>query len=405
MKSRFLTSIPAGVAAAAVLTAGQALHATDPNRAPLAPSERTAVLALLDAVDAVQQGRVAADESVRWESHVLKSSVMTAYVPFEMSLDTLPTALKSGALYVRAVTRPRPPQVAEQHSEVRAWIQGGAATATRLGDSVYMPQGGMPIGGPAMTSGKRNISVPGESAVKLRAIEQDTENQRAEDARKARKERDASLFPFEEYYFFDGKASRAAGPRRIARALALPRGEYELYVALLDRGHIKDAKPVVVSRTVTVPDFWNDELRLSSVILTNDVRILKAPFAEEARIEHPYAFGLAEPAIRLAREFSTGDVLSIVYQICNYGAPDADLSADYSFYRMDNGPRKYFNGTKPQPLGDDDLPTPSLLGTQAFAMQSVPLAAFPPGRYELEITVHDRLTRAIAKTVAGFSVR
>jgi hypothetical protein len=326
-------------------------------------------------------------------------------VPFELSLDALPATLKSGALYVRAVTRPRPPQVAEQHSEVRAWIQGGAATATRLGDSVYMPQGGMPIGGPAMTSGKRNIQVPGESAVKLRAIEQDAENQRAEDARKARKERDPSLFPFEEYYFFDGRALRAGGPRRVARALALPHGEYELYVALLDRGHIKDARPIVVSRAVTVPDFWNDELRLSSVILTSDVRIMKAPFAEEARIEHPYAFGLAEPAVSLAREFQTRDVLSIVYQICNYGAPDADLSADYSFYRLDDGPRKYFNGTKPQAFGDDDLPPPSLLGTQAFAMQSVPLAAFPPGRYELEITVHDRLTRATAKTVAGFAVR
>jgi hypothetical protein len=404
MKSRLLTSIPAGVAAV-VLTAGYALHAADPNRAPLAPSERTAVLAMLDAVDAVQQGRVAADEAVRWESHVLKSSMMTGYVPFELSLDTLPATLKSGALYVRAVTRARSPQVAEQHSEVRAWIQGGAVTATRLGDSVYMPQGGMPIGGPAMTSGKRNIQVPGESAVKLRAIEQDAENQRAEDARKARKERDPSLFPFEEYYFFDGRAPRAAGPRRIARALALPHGEYELYVALLDRGHIKDARPIVVSRAVAVPDFWNDELRLSSVILTNDVRIMKAPFAEEARIEHPYAFGLAEPAVSLAREFQTRDVLSIVYQICNYGAPDADLSADYSFYRMDNGPRKYFNGTKPQALGDDDLPPPSLLGTQAFAMQSVPLAAFPPGQYEVEIAVHDRLTRATAKTVAGFAVR
>jgi hypothetical protein len=98
-------------------------------------------------------------------------------------------------------------------------------------------------------------------------------------------------------------------------------------------------------------------------------------------------------------------VLSVVYQICNYGAPDADLTADYSFYRVGDGPRKYFNGTKAQTMGDEDLPPPSLLGTQAFAMQKVPLGSFPAGRYELEISVRDRLTRATAKAVAGFVVK
>jgi hypothetical protein len=404
MKSRFLTSITAGVAAAAILTAGLALHAADPNRAPLTPSERAAVVAMLDAVDAVQEGR-APTAGVPWAAHVLKSVLQTAYVPFEVSLEILPATMKTGALYVRAVTRPHPPQAVEQHSEVRDWLRNGAATPTRLGDAVYIPEGSMPLGGPAMTSSKRSVQIPQESSVRLRAIERDAESQRAEDARRTRRDRDPSLFPFEDYHFFESKPSRAAAPRRLARALALPRGEYELFIALLDRSRVKDSRPVVVQRSVTVPDFWNDELRLSGLILTSDVRILKAPLREEARVERPYAFGLAEPALSLTHEFAQREVLSAVYQICNYGAPDADLTVDYSFYRAGDGARTYFNGTQPQRLGDDDLPPPSLFGTQAFAMQSVPLAAFPPGQYELEITVHDRLTRATAKTVAGFTVR
>jgi len=38
-------------------------------------------------------------------------------------------------------------------------------------------------------------------------------------------------------------------------------------------------------------------------------------------------------------------------------------------------------------------------------MQTVPLAPFPPGRYELEITAHDRLTRATARSVVTFTVK
>ena len=34
-------------------------------------------------------------------------------------------------------------------------------------------------------------------------------------------------------------------------------------------------------------------------------------------------------------------------------------------------------------------------------MQTVPLQPFPPGRYELEVTVRDRLTRGSAKSDRG----
>jgi hypothetical protein len=42
--------------------------------------------------------------------------------------------------------------------------------------------------------------------------------------------------------------------------------------------------------------------------------------------------------------------------------------------------------------------------TQAFAMQSVPLRSFPPGRDELDVIVKVRLTRATAAGTVAFSV-
>src|SRR5207302_6446868 len=99
------------------------------------------------------------------------------------------------------------------------------------------------------------------------------------------------------------------------------------------------------------------------------------------------------------------DVLSVVYQICNYGSPDADVTAEYNFYRTANGTRTLFNHTLPQQLTDSDLPPPIAWETQGFAMQRVPLHQFPSGEYELEIVVRDRLTRSTARETTTFTLR
>ena len=93
----------------------------------------------------------------------------------------------------------------------------------------------------------------------------------------------------------------------------------------------------------------------------------------------------------------------MVYQMCNYGAPDSDLTANYTFYRVDGG-AALFNRTDPQQFRDADLPPAGAWESQAFASQTVPLQPFPPGRYELEVEVRDRLTRATAKATVAFTV-
>lgn len=160
---------------------------------------------------------------------------------------------------------------------------------------------------------------------------------------------------------------------------------------------------MILKRTITVPDFWNDRLALSSLILAKDVRPLKAPLAGPQQIEHPYPLGQTEVVPVRTPSFTTDDVLSVVFQMCNYGAPDADLTAECNFYRTD-GTRRLFNRSDPQQYADADLPPPGAWTTQAFAMQTVPLQPFPPGRYELEVSVRDRLTRSTAKETVAFTV-
>jgi hypothetical protein len=156
-------------------------------------------------------------------------------------------------------------------------------------------------------------------------------------------------------------------------------------------------------QTVTVPDFWSDQLALSSLILARDVRALKAAFAAPQQAEHPYAFGSAEVIPASGATFTTDEALTVVYQMCNYGAPDSDVSANYTFYRLDGG-RRLFNRTDTQQFSDADLPPAGAWESQAFASQTVPLQPFPAGQYELEVQVRDRLTRATAKATVVFTV-
>jgi hypothetical protein len=253
------------------------------------------------------------------------------------------------------------------------------------------------------------VQGPAEASTLLALQQREYEKQKAADDAVKRKaethQRDPYLFPFEEYYFLDVKGPRGTDVRTIERALGLPAGEYDVYVALVDRTGAKRAAPAILKRTVTVPDYWNDTLALSSLMLTTSINALGAALPAQQQVERPYAFGRAEVVPVRSATFTRADVLSVAFQICNYGAPDSDLTAEYNFYREESGARRLFNHTSPQQLTDADLPPPNPWETQAFTTQSVPLTPFPPGRYELEVTVRDRRTRGAAKQSVTFTVQ
>jgi hypothetical protein len=394
-----------GAACLAVLLGRIADAADPPARKPLGIDERNAVLNLIKAVDAAQESDVS-NEGVAWDSHVLRSGNQTGYLPFRLTLDGLERP-KSAVVYVRAVTRHDGMRSREERSTARDWLLRGNSAPRRM-ETVYVGTGEMPVGGPASSSGRQSIASANQALTVLALQQRDLERQRsAAEAAKKKSEvaqRDPVRLPFEDYYVADLTSAPSVNRPVLERALALPPGEYDVYIGLLDRNRLKTSSPVIVRRTVTVPDFWNDEIALSSLILASDVRVLGASPSAKQQAEHPYTFGRAEVIPVAAPAFSPNDALSVVYQVCNYGAPDADLQAEYNFYRVDTPTRVLFNRTPSQRFGDEDLPPPAPWESVAFLTQTVSLKTFPPGRYELEVIVRDRLTRRSVSQSVAFTV-
>jgi hypothetical protein len=393
------------VLAAAALVLVETPRAAPPSRKSLGPNEREAVLALIKAVDLAQASDAPSDPALAWDHHILKSGNYTGYVPF--TLRTAAPASRSTAMYVRAVSRHDGMRSSSERSYVRDWLLNNRDVMPRQAETVYVGVGEMPLAGLAGASSRQATAAAAAASASLALQQKDLEKQQraaAEAKRKAEtRELDPLLFPFEEYFFLDLGSARGGESRTVERALALPPGEYDVYVGLIERARIKTSSASVMHRLVTVPDFWSDQLALSSLILARDVRLLKSALAAQQQVEHPYTFGSAEVVPAPGAVFTTDEALTVVFQICNYGAPDSDLTVNYTFYRVD-GERRLFNRTDPQQLADPDLPPAGAWESQAFASQTVPLRPFPPGQYELEVQVRDRLTRGTAKAAVAFTV-
>ena len=386
------------MAGTAVVLSTLLVFAAGPQlRKPLGASERAAVLALMKAADAAQGSDASGADAIGFEHAVLKSTNGNIYVPFRVVLNGALSGVRSGALYVRAVTRKDGAPRSGEQSALRLWVENPTQkNGQSLQPMVFSP-GEMPVGGPASTSIRQATQAAAASLTTLEL------QQRAYETQKAQIETARPIFPFEDYYFFDFKNAREGDRRVVERALALPPGEYDLHVGIVDRAQ-KGAAPALRRQIVTIPDFWDDRLALSTLMLARDVRTLTAPLAPQAQVEHPFTFGHAEVIPVSATTFTADEALTVVFQMCNYGAPDADLRAEYSFFRTGDGPRRLFNRTDPQVFSDADLPPPNPWTTQAFAMQTVSLKTFPAGQYELEVTVSDRLTRASARGTVAFTV-
>ena len=195
-------------------------------------------------------------------------------------------------MYVRAVSRHDGTRSSSEHSMLRDWLIHGRDVMPRQSETVYVGLGEMPTAGLAGASSRQATAAAAMASAFLAQQHKDFEKQSRADEEAERKrearERDPLLFPFEEYFFVD-----LANAHSVERALAMPPGEYDVYVGLI---------------------------------------------------------------------------------------------------------------TDPQQFADADLPPAGAWESQAFASQTVPLQSFPPGRYELEVDVRDRLTRAAAKATVAFTV-
>jgi hypothetical protein len=216
-------------------------------------------------------------------------------------------------------------------------------------------------------------------------------------------------YAYEDINFVPVTASQGS-TARLSRAFTVTAGTYDVYVVMKEPSSSqKNAPPSKVSlikQTVTVPDFWSQDLTTSSVIVATRIEPLAAPLSPNEQIERPYALGLMEIVPTTEMKFSTKGELSIFMLIYNPKV-DAmnkpDVTVEYNFYQKPTGaPEKFFNKTSPQPLNATTLPPQfdMSLGHQLQTGQAVPLASFPAGDYRLEIKVTDKLsTKSLTRDV------
>lgn len=209
---------------------------------------------------------------------------------------------------------------------------------------------------------------------------------------------------FEDGHFIDVAVGEEGEPIEVTRAFAVTGGIYDVYVAVRDSlGADADDEArlastvMILKEEVKIPDFWNDELQASSLIVAELVEPIDQPLSEAQRVASPYTIGTTRIVPRMNREFSTADEILTVLVPYNPRltlAGQPDLTVDFSFYSKSDNGEEFFNRTSPQQFNALTLPPAFDLasGHQFVAGQAVSLSLFPVGSYRLEITVTDNVS-------------
>jgi hypothetical protein len=229
---------------------------------------------------------------------------------------------------------------------------------------------------------------------------------------------------FEATYFVDLSREPPRGPYSFSRALSLPPGNYDVYVALgATSGIPAEGEPqtagkatnagtsnvLVTRQEILVPDFSTSGIATSTVIVAERVEALKAPLTPEQQTANPYTLGAWQVVPAAGTDFKKSDELSVIFFVYNAGLTSArkpDVTIEYMFHRRTPGGTTYFSKTPPQRFDASTMPTYDVeAGHQIIGGQAVPLATFPEGAYQLEINVIDRTSGARLRRNIDFAVR
>ena len=343
--------------ALALLTAAQGPAA--PEQRDAASSDRgeqihrlegEAIITVADAVMAGQQ--VPSDFTIHWRNDYLKAQQGT-FVPFVVTIDSVPLSTPSILLYVRLAAR----QPLSPPSRPRRTLRGSRIDEAQdfAVEEVYP------------------VDMRGASGQPVRIMR--------------------------------GFSARAGEYDLVVVARER-----------IDPGHPRlPRRTGILSGRLTLPDFTSQDLTTSSVILAERLTVLESSPPADQLHERPYLIGLSDIQPAADNVLRRDEELIVVFLVYNpFVTPERkfDIEVEYHFFtktgdrRDGDGPspgvtrppardgERYFNHTKPQRF------TPAIMGPQfdpaaghpLMAGQGVPLATFPQGEYRLAIKVTDIVT-------------
>ena len=354
----------------------------DPRRA-FSDAEQAEARVLVSMADAIAGGALpGGDAFLRWRSHFLQAPDGQTYVPFTIEVDEAPGVFETAAMYVRVAER------GDTRTRVERVPQSG--TELRPGDTV-------PVNIPEREFLPRGTPTAAEAAAALVLAE------------RAERAKETLTYPFEDFHFVELPPVPAGQPRIVRRALVVPAGSYDVYVALRERpaGAGTTPKHAVLMQPLDVPDFSGASLATSSLILADGVEVLSGPLPPDAQAARPYALGGTEILPARGTRFTSDQSLTVTFLVYNValdagGKPDVRVT--YNFYNQGDG--GFFNRTAPQEFSAQTLPEAfDMRAGHALApIQEVPLGAFPSGVYTMQVVVSDERADATVTQSLQFAV-
>jgi hypothetical protein len=334
--------------------------------------------ALREIVDNAAAGKVITGNAwLKWAPHFLRGLDGKTYVPFTVTIDEAPGAFQAAAMYVR---------IAPRGDEGRA-----GKRAEGVQNILGVANGELPVSSPDRRQGP-GAPTAAEASVMLRSLTA---------------KNDGKGYPYEAAYGVETMSSGDSATLR--RALAIPPGDYDLYIALLDRDRKGAKKWAVLKEPITIPNIAADGLRVSSVIVADQVTPLTAPLTAAEQALRPYALGAAELVPATDDELRQDETLHVAFLIYDASADAAgkpDVRIEYRLYLQNFASERLLGATAPQSLDAATLPAAFDLrrGQQLAAMQSLPLSGYKPGSYRLRIHITDNRSGSTASEEVRFVI-
>jgi hypothetical protein len=213
-----------------------------------------------------------------------------------------------------------------------------------------------------------------------------------------------NAFAFEDIAFYNDKSDQ------VNRALQLPPGDYDLYVAMSERAS-KDKKApppksTMLVQTLSVPNLLSG-LSTSTVIMAKSLEQSNVQLNGLQQLEQPYTISGFKITPSFTPQVSkTGELLWVFY-IYNEGTAangKPDLKVEYNFFRANED--KPFVNMPPSVYNATNLPAEFNLaaGHTVFVGQGVPLTTFNPGDYKLEMKITDNTSNQAITRALNFTV-
>jgi hypothetical protein len=333
--------------------------------------------ALTQIVDNAAEGKHTGGNAwLTWVPHFLRGPERRTYIPFTLKVEEAPGAFRAAAMYVRVAPR--------------GDLGRAARKAEGVQNALGVATGEMPVNSPERRQG---VGAPtaSDSSIMLRSLTQ---------------RNTAQGYPYEAAYGIETRP--ADGELATVQAgFGVPPGEYDLYIALLERDVTGQKKWAVLKQAISVPDLSTRVLRMSSVILADRVEPLRSPIPDTERPLRPYVFGTSELVPATDDELRPEETLNVAFLIYD-AAPDAsgkpDVRVEYRLFQQNFSGERLLGATRPQTFDASSLPDGFDLraGEQLAAVQSLPLDAYKPGTYRLAIRVTDQRNGATTEESIRF---